>query len=203
MRFYLSMLAVLLTATVIAWTEGHRTEKIYNPAPLSVSHVFLEGNCEACHTGRLPDFHSIPFSGEAAGINLSCQKCHANKEYHQPSVQTLALARFRNQMKIAGCSGCFSCHQEHLGRVAMQLPGDATCASCHNDAAAMALNAIAITLSATNADLGANAIHATTGDGLSTSCAPQQQSLPLFASFANFGSSIVFDYEKRRIAGPG
>ena len=205
MRFYLCVLAVLLAVAAVMWSERPGHEKIYNPAPLPISHVFLEGDCQACHGAKMPDrdaihqwnLHPASYSEAANTINVSCQKCHADKDLHQPAPQTLALAQFRSEMRIVGSTGCFGCHQEHLGRISMRLPGDAACAGCHNDATAMASNALILALSASAPSLAA--IHGITPDGLIHFIAPRT-SVPLFGSFAS--GHPPFDYERPGLRDP-
>jgi hypothetical protein len=56
-KTYLCMLAVLLGLYGIFLLETTHRDKVYNPAPLSVSHASLEGNCAACHTNAARDRH--------------------------------------------------------------------------------------------------------------------------------------------------
>ena len=151
-KFFLSILAVIIGVYGIIRLELSRSDKVYNPAPLSVSHANLEGNCVACHTLAARNiFHPMQSTGSedtspalpvafssSLAINESCQKCHQGMDLHQPTGETMQLRAFHTELHVVAATGCFNCHQEHLGRIDMRLPGDSACAACHDDATKMA-----------------------------------------------------------------
>jgi hypothetical protein len=204
-KTYLSILAVLLGIYGIVLLEKTHRDKIYNPAPLSVSHAFLEGNCAACHVNVLRDgtvIHEwkagwpVAFEGTAS-INHSCETCHTGMELHQPTAETVALSQFHSTLHVVAGTDCFSCHQEHLGRIALRLPGDSACAACHNDAAKMAAF-VALPLSGTASRV---AFHGITADGVVHFIPPERQGpLPLFASFER--GHPAFEYEAAGLKDP-
>jgi hypothetical protein len=225
-RFYLSILAVLLGAYAIIRLEIVRTDEVYNPAPLSISHAYLEGNCAACHNLAARNiFHSAQGGaadapdpkGDAPSpaihswsgmrpavftsslmINQSCQSCHAGMDLHQPTSETIALEAFHSELHIATATGCFSCHQEHLGRIDLKLPGDTACAACHNDAAQMAASFMQVPLSGTTSNI---AFHGITPDGVSHFIPPERKApLPLFTSFEH--GHPAFEYEQPGLKDP-
>jgi len=99
--------------------ESSRRDKVYNPAPLSIPHARLEGNCAACHDpaardamrsiqgGRPPgNVMAMHVFGSSALINQACQKCHADMDLHQPTSETLALKDFHSELHIVAANGC-------------------------------------------------------------------------------------------------
>jgi len=97
---------------------------------------------------------------------------------------------------VAG-TDCFECHQEHLGRISLRLPGDSACAACHNDAAKMAM-LVALPLSGTASRV---AFHGITPDGLVHFIPPERQGpMPLFASFER--GHPAFEYEAAGLKDP-
>lgn len=213
-RTYLCVLAVLLGIYGIFMLEISGRDRIYNPAPLSLAHASLEGNCAACHKSALremiasaadgtpPATHDwnkgwpAAFAGSEE-INHACETCHQGMELHQPTAQTLALSRFHGTLHVVAGTDCFSCHQEHLGRISLKLPGDSACAACHNDAARMAgLTALRLTGTASR-----TAFHGITPDGVIHFIPPERQGpMPLFASFER--GHPPFEYEAAGLKEP-
>jgi hypothetical protein len=108
-KFYLSILAVLIGVYGIIRLELSRSDKVYNPGPLSIQHANLEGNCVACHTLAARNiFHPmqsadgddnspalpVAFTSSLA-INESCEKCHQGMDLHQ-----LTRARWRRVSRL-------------------------------------------------------------------------------------------------------
>jgi hypothetical protein len=216
-RFFLCLLAVLIGFYGIVRLEvSHSWDKVYNPAPLSISHAFLEGNCAACHSLAARNiFRAIPagddaaihdggstrpvFFGSSMTINQSCEACHSGMEMHQPTMQTLALKDFHRELHIVTATGCFSCHQEHLGRIDLKLPGDASCAACHNDAAQMTADILRVSLSERPAARAA--FDGMTPDGVIHFIPTERKApLPLFASFEK--GHPAFEYEQPGLKDP-
>jgi hypothetical protein len=211
-KFYLSILAVLVGVYGIIRLELSRSDKVYNPAPLSISHANLEGNCAACHTLAARNiFHPmlpaggndssvalpVAFSSTMA-INESCQKCHQGMDLHQPTSQTMQLRAFHSELHVVAATGCFDCHQEHLGRINMRLPGDSACAACHDDAAKMAANFTRISLGGTTSRL---AFDGMTPDGVLHFIPPERKGpLPLFTAFER--GHPPFEYEQPGLKDP-
>jgi hypothetical protein len=215
-KFYLCALVLMLGIYAILQLEVSRSDKVYNPAPLSISHANLEGNCAACHdlaarnifrpahrgdspVSRDPASGQSIFFSSSASINQACQKCHANMDLHQPTTQTLALKDFHTQLRIVAATGCFNCHQEHLGRIDLKLPGDSACATCHNDARQMSADVISLALSGAGASR--NAIHGMTSDGVVHFIPPERKRpLPLFTAFER--GHPPFEYEQPGLKDP-
>lgn len=204
-KFYLSALVLLLGIYVIIRLELTRADKIYNPAPLSTQHAYLEGNCAACHSLAARNiFRSMQSGGPMAfastlSINESCQKCHADMNMHQPTAQTLALKAFHSELHVVAANGCFNCHQEHLGRIDLKLPGDSACAACHNDAGQMSADVIRVALSGSAPSR--QAFDGVTSDGVIHFIPPQRtQPLPLFTSFEH--GHPPFEYEQPGLKDP-
>jgi len=200
-KFYLTILLLLAGLYGIYRLELTHADKVYNPAPLSIPHAKLESNCAACHNPGARDIAgamashqwTTAFFGSAATINQSCQKCHADMDLHQPTMQTLALRDFHSGLRVVMADGCFDCHREHLGRIDLQLPGDSACAACHNDARTMATGFIRVALSGNHAS--AQAIDGMTADGVFHFIPPERrQPLPPFSTFA--GDHPPFEYEQ-------
>lgn len=205
-KSFLCMLAVLLGVYGIFRLESSHSDQLYNPAPLSISHAFLENNCAACHNSAARNiFHhqwnSAPpamFSSSLT-INQACQSCHAGMDLHQPTTQTLALRDFHSELHIVAATGCFSCHQEHLGRIDLKLPGDSACAACHDNAARMTAAIVRVPLSPSRAIMGA--FDGVTPDGVVHFIPPaRKQPLPLFASFER--GHPPFEYEQPGLKDP-
>ena len=60
-------------------------------------------------------------AGAVTAIDESCEKCHAEKSFHQPDAAAIS---------------CSFCHAEHQGKM-MAATTDANCIFCHGDAAKM------------------------------------------------------------------
>jgi len=218
-KFYLCIAAVLLGVYGIVRLELSRSDVVYNPAPLSFSHANLEGNCAACHTlaarnifrpmvGAVEgeDMAAVHAGGAARpvffsstlSINQACAGCHAGMDLHQPTSQTLALTAFHSELHVVAATGCFSCHQEHLGRIDMKLPGDSACAACHDDAGQMAASFTRVALSGSTS---AQAFDGVTADGVVHFIPPERKGpLPLFASFEQ--GHPPFEYEQPGLKDP-
>ena len=230
-KFFLCMLAILLGVYAIVRLELSRSDIVYNPAPLSISHAFLEGNCAACHNLAVRNiFRSIQdrsapmkpvawamdspaihqwssgapaFFSSSQSINHACQSCHAglgrDLELHQPSLQTLALKDFHSELHIVAATGCFSCHQEHLGRIDLKLPGDTACAACHNDAAQMTADILRVSLHPISpSTTGSDGV---TPDGVVHFIPPERKApLPLFTAFDH--GHPAFEYEQPGLKDP-
>jgi hypothetical protein len=139
------------------------------------------------------------FFSSSASINQACQKCHADMDLHQPTAQTLALKAFHSELHIVAANGCFSCHQEHLGRIDLKLPGDSACAACHNDAARMSAELIRAPLS--GSAVSRQAFDGVTSDGVIHFIPPERRRpLPLFSSFE--GGHPPFEYEQPGLKDP-
>jgi hypothetical protein len=120
-------------------------------------------------------------------------------DLHQPTTQTLALNDFRSELHIVHANGCFNCHQEHLGRIDLKLPGDSACAACHNDAAQMAANFVRVPLP--GICVSGQAIDGVTSDGVPHFIPPERKGpLPLFTSFAE--GHPPFEYEQPGLKDP-
>jgi predicted CXXCH cytochrome family protein len=118
-------------------------------------------------------------------------------ELHQPTAETLALSRFHSTLHVVAGENCFECHQEHLGRISLRLPGDSACAACHNDAARMAM-LVSLPLSGTASSM---AYHGVTPDGVVHFIPPERKGpLPLFASFER--GHPPFEYEAAGLKDP-
>jgi hypothetical protein len=211
-KFYLSILAVLLGVYGIIRLEISRSDKVYNPAPLSIQHANLEGNCAACHTLAARNLlHSmqaadgddnspaqpVAFSSSLA-INESCEKCHQGMDLHQPTMQTMQLRAFHSELHVVAATGCFDCHQEHLGRIDLKLPGDSACAACHNDASKMAASFTRIALGGTTSRVAFDGI---TPDGVIHFIPPERKGpLPLFTAFER--GHPAFEYEQAGLKDP-
>jgi len=219
-KFYLCILAILLGVYCIRHIESTRSDKVYNPAPLSISHANLEGNCAACHTLASRNiFRSIEgisvddllgpnhgtgsvraaFFSSSVSINHACQSCHTGMDLHQPTSQTVALKAFHSELHIVEANGCFNCHQEHLGRVDLkQPPGDSACAACHNDASQMASDVIRVALTGNTSNKAFDGI---TSDGIAHFIPPERKGpLPLFAAFER--GHPPFEYEQPGLKNP-
>ena len=100
----------------------------------------LNQSCGACHvagnSGPNPMIHAalhakpgildlkqlaIAKAEEPTAIDGSCVKCHAGRNFHQPSASPIS---------------CAFCHAEHQGKM-MAATTDANCSFCHGDAAKM------------------------------------------------------------------
>ena len=206
-KFYLSVLALLVGLYGIYYLELNHADKVYNPAPLSIPHANLEHNCAACHNPGARDIATAvashqwtaAFFGSARTINQACQKCHADMDLHQPTMQTLALRDFHSELHVVTANGCFDCHREHLGRIDLQLPGDTACATCHNNAATMASGFIRVALSGTRSL--PQGIDGMTADGVVHFIPPERrQPLAPFSTFA--GDHPPFEYEQPGLKEP-
>jgi predicted CXXCH cytochrome family protein len=205
-KWWLCVLAVLLGIYGIVLLEKTHRDNVYNPAPLSISHAPLEGDCAACHTSAIrANFQEgtavhawkpVVFGGSAS-INHACESCHQGMELHQPTAETLALSKFHSTLHLVAGTDCFECHQEHLGRIALRLPGDSACAACHNDAAKMAdFNVLPLTGTASRV-----AMHGITQDGVVHFIPPERHGpMPLFASFER--GHPPFEYEAAGLKDP-
>jgi len=123
-----------------------------SPGPLSRQHATFTfahrakaeaaGNCSVCHQaarGGASTWFQAAFQARpgpwqiralaAAGsssltaIDRNCLECHAGHSFHEPNVDSE--------------HSCSDCHVEHQGPGPMRAPSDATCLSCHADAAVM------------------------------------------------------------------
>jgi len=100
----------------------------------------LNESCGACHVAGnsgpngmvnvalradpgILDFKKIASASAAnpTAIDESCLKCHAGRNFHQPSAPQIS---------------CAFCHAEHQGKM-MAATTDASCSFCHGDAAKM------------------------------------------------------------------
>ena len=101
----------------------------------------LNQSCGACHgagnSGPVPMVHAALHAepgifdlqklasarpAEPTAIDASCVKCHAGRNFHQPSAPPIS---------------CAFCHAEHQGKM-MAATTDANCNFCHGDAGKMA-----------------------------------------------------------------
>jgi hypothetical protein len=120
-------------------------------------------------------------------------------DLHQPTMQTLALKQFHSELHVVAANGCFSCHQEHLGRIDLKLPGDSACAACHNDAGQMASGIMRVALTGTAAPR--QGMDGITSDGVIHFIPPERKEpLPLFASFER--GHPPFEYEQPGLKDP-
>ena len=151
MVFTISTIIVTTGFLLVALCGPWRWEFI-SPGPLSRQHgtsLFAHrakqeaaGNCAVCHNaarGRIstwlqPAWQARPGPWEiralaAVGpsgmtaIDRNCLGCHEGHSFHEPNVDSE--------------HSCSDCHVEHQGPGPMRAPSDATCLSCHANAATL------------------------------------------------------------------
>ena len=145
----ISCAALLIVLGVPPWRNN-----FINPGPVSRPHSgaafaalaatnHLDPDCGACHVaantgpnGMLKaalraepgifDLKGIATAqaAEPSKIDSACQKCHTEKDFHQPDAPVIS---------------CSFCHAEHHGQT-MAATTDANCDLCHGDAAKMAVS---------------------------------------------------------------
>ena len=138
---------LLLVALCGPWRWG-----FISPGPLSRQHATFTfahrakreaaGNCSVCHKAAragISTWFQAAFQAQPGpwqlralaawgptgmtAIDRNCLECHVGHSFHEPNVDSER--------------SCSDCHVEHQGPGKMRAPSDATCLSCHANAAVM------------------------------------------------------------------
>jgi hypothetical protein len=145
-------IAILSAGLLLAALCGPFRWGFISPGPLSMQHATFTfahrakaesaGNCSVCHKaarGGISTWVQAAFQTRpgpwqlralaAQGpspmttLDRNCLECHEGHSFHEPNVDSEPA--------------CSDCHVEHQGPGPMRAPPDATCLSCHADAAVL------------------------------------------------------------------